>query len=93
MSQAIYPSDSIPSSVTLPKSGMTRNGQLFELPPLVHHTDENASSLLLPTPVASDSGNTPENHLRKKPGRKQVTSLRIILEYGLLKSGGRIPAP
>ena len=45
---------------------------------------------LLPTPAAHDSGNTPENHLRKKPGRSQVTSLAIIAENGLLPTGGRM---
>ena len=89
--QATFHSDSTLFSGILPKSGMVSGGQLQELPPLERHTDENACSLLLPTPVASDTGNTPENHLRKKPGRKQVTSLRIILEYGLLKFGGRLP--
>lgn len=46
--------------------------------------------LLLPTPAAHDSGNTPEQHLRKKPGRSQVTSLQVIVDYGLLPTGGRI---
>ena len=48
---------------------------------------------LLPTPAAHDSGNTPENHLRKKPGRTQVTSLQVIVDYGLIPSGGRISEP
>lgn len=45
--------------------------------------------LLLPTPAANDSGNTPENHLRKKPGRQQV-----LAEHGLIESGGKLlPTP
>jgi len=49
---------------------------------------------LLPTPVASPSGNTPENHLRKKPGRQVVTDLAIVVENGLLATGGRVlPTP
>lgn len=48
---------------------------------------------LLPTPAAHDSANTPENHLRKKPGRSQVTSLQIVVDYGLLPTGGRMPSP
>lgn len=49
---------------------------------------------LLPTPVAQPSGNTPEDHLRKKPGRTQVTDLAVIVENDLLKSGGRLlPTP
>lgn len=35
---------------------------------------------LLPTPTATYSGNTAENHLRKKPGRVSVTDLRILVE-------------
>jgi hypothetical protein len=48
---------------------------------------------LLPTPAAHDTGNTPENHLRKKPGRSQVTSLQVIVDYGLLATGGRMSSP
>ena len=49
--------------------------------------------VLLPTPAAHDSANTPENHLRKKPGRSQVTSLQIVVDYDLLSTGGRMPSP
>lgn len=45
---------------------------------------------LLPSPVASFSQNTPENHLRKKPGRSRVTDLKILVEHGLLASGGQL---
>ena len=48
---------------------------------------------LLPTPVAQPSGNTPENHLRKKPGRKTVTDLAILVENDLLATGGVLPTP
>lgn len=48
---------------------------------------------LLPTPVAQPSGNTPEDHLRKKPGREVVTDLAIITENGLLLTGGRMNQP
>ena len=40
--------------------------------------------------MASFSENTPENHLRKKPGRVQVTDLKILVENGLIPSGGRL---
>lgn len=36
---------------------------------------------LLPTVVANDSGTSVEAHLRKKPGRTQVTSLQIVAEH------------
>jgi len=39
---------------TLPRSGMTRDGLLWELPMLAHHTSETESGLLLPTPLRSD---------------------------------------
>lgn len=49
---------------------------------------------LLPTPVAQPSGNTAEEHLRKKPGRAVVTDLSILVESGLLETGGRLlPTP
>lgn len=49
---------------------------------------------LLPSPVAQPSGNTPDDHLRKKPGRAVVTDLAIIVENGLLETGGRLlPTP
>lgn len=52
------------------------------------------SEQLLPTPVAQPSGNAPEDHLRKKPGREVVTDLAIIAENGLIGSGGRLlPTP
>lgn len=54
----------------------------------------DAPLTLLPTPVAQPSGNTPEEHLRKKPGRKVVTDLAILVENDLMKTGGRLlPTP
>lgn len=51
-------------------------------------------SLFLPTPVASPSGNSPEEHLRKKPGRTQVTDLSIIATHNLFPTGGKaLPTP
>jgi hypothetical protein len=40
---------------------------------------------LLPSPVAHQSGSTPEEHLARKPGRTQVTDLAIIVENGLMQ--------
>lgn len=49
---------------------------------------------LLPTPCASPSGNSPEEHLRKKPGRERVTDLSILVENDLLSTGGKLlPTP
>jgi hypothetical protein len=47
---------------------------------------------LLPTPVAQPSGNTPENHLRKKPGRQTVTDLAILVENDMIGTGGKLLA-
>lgn len=47
-----------------------------------------AEHRLLPMPVAQPSGNTPEDHLRKKPGREVVTDLAVLTENRLLSSGG-----
>ena len=49
---------------------------------------------LLPTPVAQPSGNAPEDHLRKKPGREVVTDRAVLVENDLLASDGRLlPTP
>ena len=47
---------------------------------------------LLPTPVAQPSGNSPQDHLRKKPGRTRVTDLAILAENDLIRTGGRVEA-
>lgn len=49
---------------------------------------------LLPSPVAQPSGNSPEDHLRKKPGRERVTDLAILVENDLIATGGKLlPTP
>lgn len=55
--------------------------------------EAEARRQLLPTPTAQMPGNTPENHLSRKPGRTQVTALDILIENDLLSSGGRIDPP
>ena len=54
---------------------------------------DRAPNALMPTPVAQPSGNSPEAHLRKKPGRERVTDLAILVEHGLLATGGLLPTP
>ena len=87
-------------SETFPISGSMRNGVVYEHQMSGHRMEDFESlcspqgGLLLPTPVAQHSGNSPENHLRKKPGRERVTDLAIIVENGLLATGGRLlPTP
>lgn len=48
---------------------------------------------MLQTPVAQPSGNSPEAHLQKKPGRERVADQAIIVEHGLLATGGLLPTP
>ena len=62
------------------------------------HQDGTGHSLtqavqLLPTPVAQPSGNSPSEHLHKKPGRERVTDLAILVENDLLPTGGLLPTP
>lgn len=87
-------------SETFPISGMTVDGVAYELPrsaPLMAASGSLFSQLggkLLPSPVAQPSGNSPDDHLRKKPGREVVTDLAIIGENGLLETGGKLlPTP
>lgn len=86
---------SIEFSETWPKTGCMSDGRAYELPASVPHITANvsSSSSVLPTPMAQHSGNTPENHLRKKPGRKVVTDLAILVENDLIKTGGMLPTP
>ena len=95
-------------SGTWPRSGMTLNGCAFERPMSELAIDASESSLphtprdsggaasedmtLLPTPMAQQSGNSPQDHLAKKPGRTRVTDLGIMVANDLLRSGGRLPA-
>jgi hypothetical protein len=72
---------------------MRARGRAKGKAPGVSNLNEVVENLLLPTPAANDTGNSPEVHLRKKPGRKQVTSLKCIMEHGLLETGGQIPGP
>ena len=61
----MFPSDSMPSLATLPAWGMTRRGELFELPMPVLPTGEPASSSLLTTPTTSGDGVTTETAQRR----------------------------
>jgi DNA (cytosine-5)-methyltransferase 1 len=56
--------------------------------------EEAARGILLPSPVAEPSGSSPEAHLARKPGREVVTDLAVVVENGLLETGGRLlPTP
>lgn len=51
---------------------------------------EMGGQSFLPTPTATSSWNTPENHMCNRPGRTTVSDLRILVENGLLQTGGRV---
>jgi DNA-cytosine methyltransferase len=80
----------VPFAGRVPDHGVMTAGRIHR------RADPVAGSMarmLLPSPAAHDSENTPENHLRKKPGRRQVTSLQVIADHGLLETGGMLPTP
>lgn len=83
------PGDDVPALIPTPTALDHKAGR---------HQDGTGHSLtqavqLLPTPVAQPSGNSPSEHLRKKPGRDRVTDLAIIVENDLLPTGGLLPTP
>ena len=83
------PGDDVPALIPTPTASDHKAGR---------HQDGTGHSLtqavqLLPTPVAQPSGNSPTEHLRKKPGRDRVTDLAIIVENNLLPTGGLLPTP
>ena len=71
---------SMPYSQTLPKSGMTRNGQLYELPTLVHRTGDSEYSLL-PTPSASLGSNHGSQHPDKRRAGGHQVHLTDVVEH------------
>jgi hypothetical protein len=74
--------------------GASGTETMYELGAVRSDEGRPQGEVLLPTPAAHDSGNSPEAHLRKKPGRSQVTSLQVIVDHGLLSTGGRLlPTP
>lgn len=89
LSEPARPGDSVPALIPTPTASDHKAG---------HHQDGTGPSLtqavqLLPTPVAQPSGNSPTEHLRKKPGRERITDLAIIVENNLLPTGGLLPTP
>jgi hypothetical protein len=77
-----------PSSIDWPSSVTWDEVGFLPLPPLELATDENDGSLL-PTPMANQSGKTPESHLSAKniadgSNRSTITDLQILLRDCLL---------
>jgi hypothetical protein len=78
--------DSIESLQTLPRSGMTRGGLLWELPMLERRTNAKEFGLL-PTPVASDSKGQTKNTIQYKNKRFVRVSQTTGTEFGARLSG------
>lgn len=79
-------------SQTLPRSGMTRSGMLYLLPPLVHLTSvsvSGSSQSLLPTPTAASYGTT--NNGQRPDGTTYRTAGKPSLET--MARRGLIPTP
>ena len=91
--------DSPPFSETLPRSGMTRSGTLYQLPPLVRLTSVTASGSsgsMLPTPTAQDCEQAGGAGCiaRGKRGHSLTTAARLLPtptanEYGSSQNGHR----
>jgi len=82
-SGVMFPSDWPTSSETCPAWGMTRGGELFELPTPAPPTDAPASSSSLPTPNARDGVPRGSQHPDKRiAGGHQVT-LNDVAEHVL----------
>jgi len=72
------------SSVTLPRSGSMRNGELFPQPTWAPRTAASAYGLL-PTPVAKDDGKSFEAHMamKERMGRNTCSSLAVMARSGM----------
>ena len=82
------------SSVTLPKSGSMRNGQLYERPTLARHTGGNDSSSLLPTPDAGGGGKTiPADAVWNKSGTLAYKPDGTKVQVGLSAISQLLPTP
>lgn len=89
----MFPSDSMPSLATFPASGMTRGGELYELPTPEHPTDEPECSSVLPTPTRRgyrtgyQAGGSPPNRRGSAPLNDAVAHLLPTPEAKLSDSG------
>lgn len=80
-SQATFLLEDPQSLQTLPDSGFTHDGWLYELPTWERATAVRGSSSLLPTPVAQDDNKSAEAHVAKKVksgAGAVVTSLDVM---------------
>lgn len=93
MSEGIFPSGEQPSLPTLPPSGMTRNGALFQQPAWVPITDATASSSW-PTPTAvvrPMEGNVRLYRAKIEAGEMTEEEATAILGKSPYEAQGKIP--
>lgn len=92
-SQGMFPSDWPTSSETCPRWGMTRAGELFELPtPALPTAAPASSSSLLPTPLTTD-WNTPGTQWGASQGREQLRDIRVLLPTPVVNDMGEGKTP
>jgi len=91
--QATFLSEELPSLPTLPRSGMTRHGQLFELQMSAHHTDASDGSASLRTPTAQEKNPGGGGELRAQimlgPDRRNGSGT----DHWGRPNKGRLPTP
>lgn len=80
-SQATLALDLTPSSVTLPRSGSMRNGELFARPTLARLTGANGCSSLLVTPTANLGVNGGSQHPAKRKAGGHGPTLADQVEH------------
>ncbi len=91
-SQATFLSDSMSSSVTLPRSGMTRSGVLYERP-MSERATPAPGSLLLPTPTTEPmTGNGHARHLGAEAKLLRTPQASVTEPKPGIKLSGRTPA-
>lgn len=89
-SQQSFLTDSEPSSMTWPRSGMTRNGYAYELPIVGRIITGTDGGAYVPTPTATDcKSETMSIHLVSK--RKEESTRGVRLSEFLIR--GMIPTP
>lgn len=71
-----------PQPMLVPRTGARGCSSSLGLPTprAARGASQTETMACLPTPTAVYSGNSAEEHLRKKPGRSKVTDLRILVE-------------
>lgn len=95
MSQPSLLTDSQPSSVTLPRSGMLVNGRVYELPTVGQRTNATDGGVCFPTPTASNMPCEGTVRIMRKQWQQGLMSLEeasAIAGRDVRKAQGKVPA-